>query len=153
MISTHLLYVFMTYQQKRSENSQIVLCIMARKIQSGQSVNLRKERSKTVLCSFLIHSTVVILSPMKIFAAYLLVSVALASGMSEDASLRGASDDLAADVNVERDLKNACKNSDVKYNTYSGKKCFSKCACDACQERGGGLCCNASCNPQVGGEN
>ena len=49
--------------------------------------------------------------------------------------------------------KNACENSDVKYNTYSGKKCFSKCACKACLERGGGLCCNASCNPQVGGEN
>ena len=85
---------------------------------------------------------------MKIFAAYLLVSVALASGISEDASLRGASDDLA-DVNVERGLKNACENSDVKWNTYSGKTCFSKCACNACKERGGGVCCAAGCNPQV----
>ena len=87
---------------------------------------------------------------MKIFAAYLLVSVALASGISEDAPLRGASDDLA-DVNVERGLKNACKNSDVKWDTYSGEKCFSKCACNACKKRGGGVCCAASCNFQVNG--
>eukprot|EP00563_Minutocellus_polymorphus_P020781 CAMPEP_0197719518 /NCGR_PEP_ID=MMETSP1434-20131217/3241_1 /TAXON_ID=265543 /ORGANISM="Minutocellus polymorphus, Strain CCMP3303" /LENGTH=202 /DNA_ID=CAMNT_0043304271 /DNA_START=28 /DNA_END=636 /DNA_ORIENTATION=- len=87
---------------------------------------------------------------MKIFAAYLLVSIALASGTSEDASLRGSSD---LDVNVERELKNACANSDVKYNTYSGKACFSRCACQACEERGGGVCCVASCNPQCNPDN
>ena len=91
---------------------------------------------------------------MKIFAAFLLVSVALASGTSEDASLRGARDDPAAAVNVhvERDLKNACKHSDVKFNTYSGEECFSRCACEACKKRGGGVCCAPGCNPQVSGE-
>ena len=82
---------------------------------------------------------------MKLFAAYLLASVAFVAGTTDDASLRGGSDLTG----VERKLANACANSDVKWDTYSGEECYSRCACQACEERGGGVCCAASCNPQV----
>ena len=85
---------------------------------------------------------------MKLFAAYLLASVALVAGTTDDdASLRGSGDlDL---TDVERQLKNACKHSKVEFDTFSKEKCYSRCACQACKERGGGVCCVPSCNPQV----
>lgn len=82
---------------------------------------------------------------MKLFAAYLFASVALVAGLNEDASLRGVSELTG----VERKLANSCANSEVKFDTYSGEECYSRCACQACRERGGGVCCDASCNPQV----
>jgi hypothetical protein len=80
---------------------------------------------------------------MKFLAVYVLASIALVAGTSEEGSLRGI------DLNVERELANACANSDTEWNTFAGEKCYSRCACEACQERGGGVCCVASCNPNV----
>ena len=84
---------------------------------------------------------------MKLIVAYLLASAAFAERNLEDASLRGGGGDVISAT--ERKLANACANSDTDFDTYSGEDCYSRCACQACRERGGGVCCAASCNPQA----